>query len=74
MEEPEKQRFVTRASSYRERGSSGRWTLVGDPSNNWQVEWWAALRGTGVVERSERLGQVWMNDFWKPDFKWFRRE
>lgn len=34
-----------------------------------KVEWWAAFRGTGVVER--RLGQVWMNDFWKPDFKRF---
>lgn len=34
-----------------------------------KVEWWAAFWGTGVVER--RLGQVWMNDFWKPDFKRF---
>lgn len=56
MEEPEKQRFVTRASSYRERGSSGRWTLVGDPSNNWQVEWWAALRGHGGCGKVGEVG------------------
>lgn len=49
-----------------------RWTSVGEPSNNWEVKWWAAFR----VERGcGKVAQAWMNDFLETGFRRkFRRK